>query len=124
MRKQQPITARLLEALKSIGPMTVEEAALFLGEDEHSVSAAALRLRTKRQRTPRQVRISEWVFESPGRLSRWRPVYAAGTAADAPKPRAMTSAETMRRCVGKQPQRFCKAPASIWHFAQLAASAA
>ncbi len=106
--------AAVRDLLRTIGPMTSAELLTFFpGRCLRDVSSALGKMRGLARP---QVRIHAWVREADGQRFYLRPVYAIGTARDAPKPEPISNAERVRRYKAKMALGR-GVPTSVWDWA-------
>ena len=87
----------VLRLLIEEGPATASDLALQIGCDRYAVHAAAQKLMRDRERAgPRCVYVSGWAYDAEGQRRYPRPVFAPGSAPDAPRPKADQNAVKRR----------------------------
>lgn len=79
-------------ALDDIGPMSTAELMLFLDR-----KAAAMNDATRRLRMRKMVHITRWERQPDGHKGAMIPIYAAGDAEDAPKPKPLDVKQRNKR---------------------------
>ena len=82
-------TDRLLDALRTMGPLTMAQLCKHLELDKGIVSPILCRLKKTAggpRSAPKRVYITRWVSGLPGMKNHLRPVFAIGSLPDAPKP--------------------------------------
>lgn len=83
------------EALRTVGPLTTRELAVFFPGSNHQAVAAVLH--SMRTLVVRQVHICEWTRDNGHGRTYLRAVYALGDGVDAKRPRKLTNAERCAR---------------------------
>jgi hypothetical protein len=100
------------ECLKTCGPLSSKEVALFFKDTTHQ-NVAAILSRLRRQ-THKAVHIQSWEEAITPTGKRWSAVYALGNNKDAKRPRNLNCSERSKRYRDKQ--KVPNIPNSVWQW--------
>lgn len=101
MTKWGAVSAQIIQALETVGPMTRKELCDHLQIDRGIGAAIANRMARPSATLPKRVYIASYVYDQEGQRRYPRAVYAIGDKPDAKRPRPDTAANKRRYIAGK-----------------------